>query len=249
MRGAEAGRQALPRYVLEIQSRMNILLLPFLALCAGANLFHNVKSRSERSPSQDIFEEKLEQGYELLKGEPNADDTRNLLHQLHQMEPEIKQELNLSPEREAELRDEMKNYVGVERDHLRSSSETIEEINANTNVDGALFQGDILLTRGPGCFSYIGRIGGEQGLSLGDRCDMVGIATHEAGHALGFFHTQSRHDRDDFITLYTQNFRTNALVALQQIARMVVSLIRGIALNVSAQADMEEISAVKELEG
>ncbi|KAJ1364371.1 Astacin (Peptidase M12A) [Parelaphostrongylus tenuis] len=37
----------------------------------------------------------------------------------------------------------------------------------------------------------------------------IGTAAHEIGHALGLFHTQSRHDRDDFITLYTENFLVN----------------------------------------
>ncbi|VDM62645.1 unnamed protein product [Angiostrongylus costaricensis] len=33
----------------------------------------------------------------------------------------------------------------------------------------------------------------------------VGTAAHEIGHALGLFHTQSRHDRDSFVTLQLQN--------------------------------------------
>ncbi|KAK6725962.1 hypothetical protein RB195_004339 [Necator americanus] len=35
----------------------------------------------------------------------------------------------------------------------------------------------------------------------------VGTATHEIGHALGFWHTQSRHDRDRFITLDASNIK------------------------------------------
>ncbi|KAJ1371121.1 hypothetical protein KIN20_033006 [Parelaphostrongylus tenuis] len=35
----------------------------------------------------------------------------------------------------------------------------------------------------------------------------VGTATHEIGHALGLFHTQSRHDRDNFITVHLENAR------------------------------------------
>ncbi|XGW33507.1 hypothetical protein V3C99_017711 [Haemonchus contortus] len=53
---------------------------------------------------------------------------------------------------------------------------------------------------GDGCWSYVGRNGGLQNLSLGTGCEKVRIAAHEIGHALGFVHTHARHDRDDYIT-------------------------------------------------
>ncbi|CAJ0591280.1 unnamed protein product [Cylicocyclus nassatus] len=65
----------------------------------------------------------------------------------------------------------------------------------------------IRVFKGVGCWSYIGRIGGRQDLCLGDGCETAGIASHELGHALGFFHTQSRHDRDENIKVIIENIK------------------------------------------
>ncbi|KIH57905.1 astacin [Ancylostoma duodenale] len=62
-----------------------------------------------------------------------------------------------------------------------------------------------------GCWSYTGKLGGQQELSLGGGCETEGMAAHEIGHALGFFHTMSRHDRDNYITVNLQNIKPNWL--------------------------------------
>ncbi|EYC01278.1 hypothetical protein Y032_0108g19 [Ancylostoma ceylanicum] len=62
-----------------------------------------------------------------------------------------------------------------------------------------------------GCWSYIGRLGGEQDLSLGNGCETVGIAAHEIGHAIGFWHTHARYDRDRFITFNSHNVKRDWL--------------------------------------
>ncbi|XGW14372.1 hypothetical protein V3C99_000576, partial [Haemonchus contortus] len=65
----------------------------------------------------------------------------------------------------------------------------------------------IIVQNSDGCSSDLGRIGGVQKLSLGPGCESVAIAAHELGHVIGFHHTQSRYDRDKFITVDTDNIK------------------------------------------
>ncbi len=55
-----------------------------------------------------------------------------------------------------------------------------------------------------GCYSMIGRQGGVQNLGLAANCGN-GAAVHEIGHAVGFYHEQSRNDRDNYLTINWSN--------------------------------------------
>jgi astacin len=63
----------------------------------------------------------------------------------------------------------------------------------------------VTIYAGDGCWSYVGRSGGEQKLSLGDGCLGEGTVIHELGHALGLFHEQSRSDRDEHVEVHWDN--------------------------------------------
>lgn len=61
-----------------------------------------------------------------------------------------------------------------------------------------------------GCWSYVGRLTGKQELNLEiydieTGCFRLATIMHEFIHALGFFHMQSSHDRDDYVEIMWEN--------------------------------------------
>ncbi|XP_036406145.1 meprin A subunit alpha-like [Megalops cyprinoides] len=53
-----------------------------------------------------------------------------------------------------------------------------------------------------GCWSMVGDQQTGQNLSLGSGCDHKAVIEHELLHALGFYHEQSRTDRDDYVDIW-----------------------------------------------
>lgn len=65
----------------------------------------------------------------------------------------------------------------------------------------------VLITRDANygyCVSNVGRMGGQQRVTLSDQC-ATGNVLHELGHVIGLFHEQSRPDRDDYVRIDMDN--------------------------------------------
>ncbi|XP_037537586.1 meprin A subunit beta [Nematolebias whitei] len=80
-----------------------------------------------------------------------------------------------------------------------------EQYRLKTCIDFKPWSGEenyISIFKGDGCFSSVGnRRIGKQRLSIGTNCDRIATIEHEFLHALGFWHEQSRSDRDDYVKI------------------------------------------------
>lgn len=90
-------------------------------------------------------------------------------------------------------------------------TEAIKFWAANSNVKFVNSTGPdghhVLFYPGGGCSSFIGKANrGGQLLSVGSGCS-VGNIMHEIAHALGFWHEQSRADRDEYIKIHYDNIK------------------------------------------
>ena len=86
--------------------------------------------------------------------------------------------------------------------------DAVDFFNQHTSVKFVPYQGQpdaIIFEKGEQhCYSYLGRVGGLQPVSLADNCGTSEIM-HELMHALGFVHEQSRTDRDRFVEILWDN--------------------------------------------
>ncbi|XP_035534119.1 meprin A subunit alpha [Morone saxatilis] len=83
--------------------------------------------------------------------------------------------------------------------------QAFEEYRLRSCVDFKPYEGEtsyISFTKLSGCWSYVGDDKVGQNVSIGAGCDTKAIVQHELLHALGFYHEQSRSDRDDYVKIW-----------------------------------------------
>ncbi|VDM62478.1 unnamed protein product [Angiostrongylus costaricensis] len=116
---------------------MRVISLSFLISCV--NVYSSIM-RAEPSANKKSFEEKPQEGYQLLKDKPNATDTK-IPGQLDDVEEEIEEKLaTFSPEKYPSMK-----YKEGKGSELNGG--TTEEITENGKDYTPFFEGDIILTK------------------------------------------------------------------------------------------------------
>ncbi|XP_023399669.2 meprin A subunit beta [Loxodonta africana] len=90
--------------------------------------------------------------------------------------------------------------------------DAFERYRLKTCIDFKPWAGEanyISVFKGSGCWSSVGnRHVGKQDLSIGTNCDRIATVQHEFLHALGFWHEQSRSDRDDYVNIMWERIQS-----------------------------------------
>ena len=91
-----------------------------------------------------------------------------------------------------------------------------EEVSSSSSVPRVLFVAE------SGCWSMLGCTAKHassrtQKLSLGSGCTGLGTVTHEIAHSLGFYHEQSRADRDNYVAILWDNINNDAKNNFQRV--------------------------------
>lgn len=105
---------------------------------------------------------------------------------------------------------------------LEKIRQAMKEIESNTCirfVKKSKNQKDYLnLISHNGCWSFVGKQGGSQDLSLNAAgCYHKNIVAHELMHAIGFHHKHSQHDRDEYLQIYWGRVLSWAIPAFKKI--------------------------------
>jgi len=100
-------------------------------------------------------------------------------------------------------------YSSSEKSRIRSWLRDFETMTCVRVVPRTNQRDYVYVFNGGGCYSNVGKTGGQQKLSLSRRgCIYRSTVVHEFMHAAGFWHEQSRADRDQYVYVNLNNVAT-----------------------------------------
>ncbi|XP_077864429.1 kielin/chordin-like protein [Saccoglossus kowalevskii] len=88
---------------------------------------------------------------------------------------------------------------------VRGALTSLEKFTCVRFIESNDVEDYVNVIKGDSCKSWVGRQTGIQTLYLGQGCVYTGIIQHEFLHALGFWHEQSRYDRDNYVEINWDN--------------------------------------------
>lgn len=122
----------------------------------------------------------------------------------------------------------MKSTAKAQKDLVRQA---MNQIQAETSIRFVLRKQQkdfIFIIRSENvCSSSVGRIGGQQHLTLSYNCFHLYIIIHELIHVLGFEHMQVHSDRDKFIKINTENIKDGGAYNFNAIHKELVDFGNG----------------------
>ncbi|CAI5448992.1 unnamed protein product [Caenorhabditis angaria] len=113
-------------------------------------------------------------------------------------------------------------YTSQQKAVLLSSIRYFEQVSCFKFIERSNQRDYIFIVPLDGCYSYVGKIGGRQTLSLAIDCIADYIIWHELMHAIGFEHEHQRPDRDSFIRVDYQNVIPNQLINFDKLSSNLV---------------------------
>ncbi|XP_012824645.1 embryonic protein UVS.2 isoform X3 [Xenopus tropicalis] len=98
------------------------------------------------------------------------------------------------------------NYSADELTLFKTAMQEFETLTCVRFVPKTIQRDFLNIVSNGGCLSMVGRNGGGQKVELASYgCMSRGVIQHELNHALGFYHEHMRSDRDDYVTIITEN--------------------------------------------
>ncbi|GMT35506.1 hypothetical protein PFISCL1PPCAC_26803, partial [Pristionchus fissidentatus] len=115
-------------------------------------------------------------------------------------------------------------YSAENRRFIKSSLDSLQSLSCFKFVQRSTQADYIEISPLDGCYSFVGRVGGRQPVSLSVDCLADYIIWHEILHVLGFEHEHQRPDRDDFIKVQYTNVLPGQMVNFEKLRPNTVEL-------------------------